>query len=98
MTDGEKLKQRLLELGMKKTEFARRYGTSSQNVYMLFKTKEFRKDVKEKIEEILEFKFDPVFTNEYKNKYFEILRKYTELLEENKKLSNDITKLKKMIL
>ena len=98
MTDGEKLKQRLLETGMKKTEFARRYGTSSQNVYMLFKTKEFRKDVKNKIEKILEFKFEPNFPDEYKMKYFDILKKYTEILEENKMLNKDITKLKKMLL
>ena len=97
MTDGEKLKQRLKELGMSNAEFARRYGCSSQNVYILFKSNEIRGKNKEKIESILSFKFDTQ-KGKYEKMYFKILKEYNEILKENRKLREENSMLKKMLL
>lgn len=101
MKDGEKLKQRLLELGMKKTEFARRLGTSSQNIYIMFKTKEINRKRRKQIEEILDFKFDREELTNYQIEYYNLLKKYTEALEKieflNSKCNdNEINTLQKV--
>ena len=94
MTDGEKLKMRLTELGLPKTEFAKRIGTSSQNVYILFRTRQFRLERRKLIEKVLNFKFEEEETIEYKEEYFNLLKKYADLLEENIRLKEKIDKPK----
>jgi predicted transcriptional regulator len=90
MTDGEKLKMRLAELGLPKTEFAKRIGASSQNVYILFRTRQFRLERRKLIEKVLNFKFEEEEAIEYKEEYFNLLKKYADLLEENIRLKEKI--------
>ena len=97
MTDGQKLKQRLLELGMQKTEFAKRIGTTSQNVYMMFKTKEISRKRRIQIEKELNFKFDNEPLSNCEKEYYNILKKYTLTLEENNELKEEIKKLKSIM-
>lgn len=54
---GSLIKQRLEELGMKKSEFARRISTTSQNVYGIFKRVSIDTDLLKKISETLNFDF-----------------------------------------
>jgi len=86
MTDGEKLKKRLQELGMRKTVFAERIGISSQQVYVLFRTRQFRLERRKLIEKVLNFTFEEEAKIEYKEEYFNLLKKYADLLEENIRL------------
>lgn len=54
---GSLIKQRLEEIGMKKSEFARRISTTSQNVYGIFKRVSIDTDLLKKISETLNFDF-----------------------------------------
>ena len=89
MRDGDKLKIRLLESGMTKSELGRRIETSSQNIYTLFKSKEINRELRQKLEKALDFKFEPEPVNQYQVEYHKILKKYIAILEENLELKEN---------
>ena len=91
MHDGKRLKQILEDLGMKKTELAKKLGVSSQNIYTYIKSKNINSDRKKEIEKILRLKFNEEDkTEHYKNKYNELAGKYIELLQENELLKEQL--------
>ena len=61
---GNLIKQRLQEIGMNKSELARRINTTPQNVYGIFKRKSIDTELLRKISNVLEYDFFQHYTQE----------------------------------
>ena len=95
---GKLIKSRLDEVGMKKSEFARRINRSSQNVYDIFERKSIDSSLLYNIGLILDFNFFEYISNEfYKSKNEDVnsdkvddVYSKTELIQLNSKYKNDL--------
>ena len=61
---GNLIKQRLQEIGMNKSELARRINTTPQNVYGIFKRKSVDTELLRKISNVLEYDFFQHYTQD----------------------------------
>lgn len=62
---GKLIKQRLEEIGINKSELARRINTTPQNIYGIFKRTSIDTDLLRQISHVLEFDFFQYFEQEY---------------------------------
>lgn len=90
---GKIIRQHLEEKGMTKSEFARRTGTSPQNIYGIFRRKSIDTDLLRKISIVLEFDFFTYYSGTIVPRTTNTpadLRTMQEVVSENESLKKEI--------